>query len=107
MVELLDAIALLEHTEALTADDQKGLRDWYAEYLKWLMTSDSAKANGMKTITTGRGIRTNCAHRALYWRYGRARLLVEADCALRTIQDDGSQKEELDARGRCITAFFI
>jgi hypothetical protein len=98
-VELLDAIALLEHTEALTAEDRKGLRDWYAEYLRWLLTSDFGQNERDEDNNHGTWYLVQAARVALYvGDLEEARLLVEAarPRLAATIQDDGSQKEELE-----------
>jgi hypothetical protein len=99
MVELLDAIALLEHTEALTADDQQELRDWFTKYLKWLLTSDFGAHERKADNNHGTWYIVQAARVALY--IGDkvvARLLVEAarKRLARTVKDDGSQEEELE-----------
>jgi hypothetical protein len=99
MVELLDAIALLEHSEALTAEDQRGLRDWYVEYLKWLLTSDFGQGERDEDNNHGTWYLVQAARIALYiGDKEEARLLVESarPRLARTIQDDGSQQEELE-----------
>jgi hypothetical protein len=41
--ELVDAIALLETSGALTEDERAGLRNWFEEYFTWLTTSEFGK----------------------------------------------------------------
>ena len=43
MPRLLDAVTLLSGSPALTAKDKQGLRNWFAEYLKWLTASKNGK----------------------------------------------------------------
>ena len=48
LTRTVDAIGLLENSKSWTKADQKGVEDWFAQYLKWLMTSkngsDEARA---------------------------------------------------------------
>jgi hypothetical protein len=39
LVQLVDAIGLLENSKTWTADDQKGMTLWFTEWLHWLTTS--------------------------------------------------------------------
>jgi len=41
-VEMLDAISLLETSKAYTAKDQKAVKEWFASYLDWMLTSPIA-----------------------------------------------------------------
>lgn len=43
MPQLLDAITLLSGSPAMTDADKKGLRNWFAEYLKWLQASKNGQ----------------------------------------------------------------
>jgi hypothetical protein len=36
---LIDAISILEHSDVLTEDDSKALKNWFFEYVRWLQTS--------------------------------------------------------------------
>jgi len=40
LVDVVDAIAMLEPSPGWTAEDTRGLRAWMAEYLRWLLTSE-------------------------------------------------------------------
>ena len=48
LTRTVDAIGLLENSKSWTKADQKGVEDWFTQYLKWLMTSkngiDEAKS---------------------------------------------------------------
>jgi hypothetical protein len=99
LVELLDAIALLEHAKALTADDQQALRDWFTKYLHWLLTSDFGQHERDEDNNHGTWYAVQAARVALYvGDREEARLLIEGARPRleRTIQDDGSQEEELE-----------
>ncbi len=39
LVEVARSIPVLEHSKALTSDEQKGLKKWFADYLTWMTTS--------------------------------------------------------------------
>jgi hypothetical protein len=43
MPRLLDAIALLSGSRAMTALEKEGLRKWFTDYLKWLTTSKNGQ----------------------------------------------------------------
>jgi hypothetical protein len=43
MPKILDGIALIRSSPALTARDRKGLHRWFAEYLKWLQVSKNGR----------------------------------------------------------------
>lgn len=45
-VEMLQAIALLEHSEAFTAKDSKQLKAWFKELLHWMLTSQQGIDEG-------------------------------------------------------------
>ena len=40
---LVDAIALLEISSALTSDEKEGIQDWFKRYFKWLTESEHGK----------------------------------------------------------------
>ncbi len=97
--EVLDAIGLIDESSALTADDRRGLMQWFTDYLAWLSTSklglDEAKtANNHATFYD-----TQVASIALYLGDAtRARTVLEAARARRIatqIEPDGRQPLEL------------
>jgi hypothetical protein len=42
-VEMLDAVQLLEQSNAFTAKDSKQLKDWFKQLLNWILTSEQGK----------------------------------------------------------------
>ena len=42
-IEMLDAVALLEQSQAFTAKDSKQLKKWFAELTDWMLTSPQGK----------------------------------------------------------------
>jgi hypothetical protein len=98
-VELLDSIALLKHTGALDAGDQKALDDWFAAYAKWMLTSDFGRKERKAENNHGTWYAAQAARVALFvGDEEAARTLVEEgrerlDTA---IARDGSLPEELE-----------
>ena len=45
-VEMLDAVQLLEGSKAFTAKDAKALRQWFAQFLHWILTSEQGIEEG-------------------------------------------------------------
>jgi len=43
---VVDAVGLLTGSKAWTAADDRGLRDWFAAFLKWMQESDNGKDEG-------------------------------------------------------------
>lgn len=43
MPQLLDAITLLSDSPAMTGAEKEGLRNWFAQYMKWLQTSKNGQ----------------------------------------------------------------
>jgi hypothetical protein len=41
--KLLDAVALLEQSKALSDEDRRGLRDWFSQFLDWMLESRNGK----------------------------------------------------------------
>ena len=42
-IKVVDAIGLLQESKNWTADDQRGMQKWFAEFLEWMHTSDNGK----------------------------------------------------------------
>lgn len=45
-VEMLDAVQLLEGSKAFTPKDAKALRQWFAQFLNWILTSEQGIEEG-------------------------------------------------------------
>ena len=45
-VEMLDAVQLLEASKAFTPKDAKALRQWFAQFLQWILTSEQGIEEG-------------------------------------------------------------
>jgi hypothetical protein len=98
-VELLDAIALLQDTGAIPAEDRQALDDWFAKYLQWLLTSDYGEHERSRENNHGTWYAAQTARVALFVGYDdTAKELVEEarERLADVVQDDGSQTEELE-----------
>ena len=98
-VEMLDAVQLLEQSEAFTARDSKQLKAWFGKLLQWILTSpqgqeESAQKNNHATAYDAQVIAL-----ALYTgREDVAKEIIEAVPAKRIftqVEPDGSQPQEL------------
>ena len=98
-VEMLDAVQLLEQSEAFTARDSKQLKAWFGKLLQWILTSpqgqeESAQKNNHATAYDAQVIAL-----ALYTgRKDVAKEIIEAVPAKRIftqVEPDGSQPQEL------------
>jgi hypothetical protein len=47
-IKVIDAIGLLQDSKYWTANDQKGMQKWFADFLEWMQTSKNGK-DEMKT----------------------------------------------------------
>jgi len=43
LTRVVDAIGLLEGSKALTADDERGLKDWFGKFLQWMLDSKNGR----------------------------------------------------------------
>ena len=43
LTRVVDAIGLLAGSKALTADDERGLRDWFGKFLQWMLDSKNGR----------------------------------------------------------------
>ncbi len=43
LTQVVDAIGLLEGSKALTTEDERGLKDWFAKFLQWMLDSKNGR----------------------------------------------------------------
>jgi len=43
LTRVVDAIGLLEGSKALTSEDERGLKDWFEEFLQWMLDSKNGR----------------------------------------------------------------
>lgn len=97
-IRVVDALRLLDGSPALSANDGRAVRQWFADYLKWFVTSPQGKAEAKATNNHGSWY---LQQRLVFNRYlGRdeeARKLAEGDRGriARQIKPDGRQPLEL------------
>lgn len=96
---VVDAVGLLEGSPAWSAAEQEGMRQWFAEYLEWLLTSASGQGEARTTNNHRTWYDQQVAAIALF--LGRTEVAVSAlrdarDTIIPTqVAPDGSQPEEL------------
>lgn len=99
LVHLVDAIGLLEHSKAWTADDQKGMAAWFTDYLHWLTSSKIGRGELDAKNNHGTYCDTQAAAIALFLgQADMARDIVSqarAKRITRQIEPDGRQPFEL------------
>jgi hypothetical protein len=99
LTRLIDAIGLLESSDAWTAKDRRRMRDWCAEYLKWLRTSSHGLGEEKKNNNHGTWYDAQVVSLALFvGRRDLARAILKQVKARRIdkhIEPDGSQPHEL------------
>lgn len=66
MPEAIDAVGLLAGSRNWTAADDAGMRHWFAEWYKWLTTSDAGKAESKHPNNHGSWYQVQAAALALY-----------------------------------------
>jgi hypothetical protein len=95
---VVDALRLLDDSPALSADDREAVRTWFTEYLHWLETAPTARAERAAKNNHGTWFFAQIIPIARYvGRDDLARSLCEEIKALiaHQIQPDGSQPEEI------------
>lgn len=97
-IRVVDALRLLDGSPALSASDDRAVRQWFAEYLQWFVTSPQGKAEAKAANNHGSWY---LQQRLVFNRYlGRdaeARKLAESDRTriAKQIKSDGRQPLEL------------
>lgn len=98
-VEMLDAVALLEQSQAFTARDRKALKAWFGQLLDWMMTSKQGKEEAANANNHSTAYDAQLVAFALYTgRQEVARQVLEALPERRLypqIEPDGRQPQEL------------
>ena len=98
-VEMLDAVQLLEQSEAFTLKDSKALKVWFSKFLDWILTSPQGieEGNQLNNHSTAHDVQV-----IAYARYtGNKKVLNDylgnfyEQRMLNQIQPDGSQPQEL------------
>ena len=98
LAEVIDGLQLLHGSPALAPGEEEKIHAWFADYLNWLLTAKTAKAEHAAKNNHGSWFLAQCVPIARYLgRDDLARQLCEEDKArLATqIQPDGSQPEEI------------
>lgn len=99
LVRIVDAVGLLESSQAWTAKDQNAMRDWCAEYLKWLRTSKHGLGEEKKLNNHGTWYDAQVASLALFTGQNDVARKIIAQVSSRRIdkqiEPDGSQPLEL------------
>lgn len=96
--KILDGITLIKGSPALTADDRRGLHEWFEEYFRWLQVSKNARDEARAKNNHGSwydeqlaGIALFLGHRGLA-----RRIAVRAEVRIaHQITPDGKQPLEL------------
>ena len=98
-VEMLDAVALLEHSEAFTAKDSKRLKAWFKQLLDWILTSPQGQAEARQANNHSTAYDAQVIAFALYT--GNTEVAENVISALpqkrifTQIEPDGKQPQEL------------
>jgi len=66
LLEMLDAVALLQYSQSLTANDITTLQSWFADFLQWLTTSETGLEEKNAKNNHGIAYDAICARIALF-----------------------------------------
>lgn len=98
-VEMLDAVALLEASEAFTDEDSRALKRWFGELLEWILASPQGQEEAAAANNHGTAYDAQVIAFAMYaGREDIARSIIGEFPSRRTftqIAPDGSQPHEL------------
>lgn len=99
LIYVVDAVGLLHGSKHWTGDDERGMRDWFAAYLKWMLESSHGKDEAAAKNNHGTFYDVQAASFALFAGDAeRARGILEAVPAKRIatqVEPDGRQPHEL------------
>ncbi|MHC4425945.1 MAG: alginate lyase family protein [Planctomycetota bacterium] len=99
LIRIVDAVGLLESSDAWTAEDRRAMRDWCGKYLKWLRTSSHGLGEEKKHNNHGTWYDAQVVSLALFTGQNDiARAILEQVKTRRIdkhIQPDGRQPHEL------------
>lgn len=65
-VEMLDAVALLDNSKAMTSKDKEGMKDWFTQFVEWMQTSPVAQEENEAKNNHGLAFDVQLAAYALY-----------------------------------------
>jgi hypothetical protein len=98
-IDMLEGVALLEHSANFTSDDQQKLKDWFEAFLNWMLTSETGQEEYNAKNNHGTAYDIQVVRYALY--VGKEQLAREILKEFPTrrmfsqIEPDGSQPLEL------------
>ena len=99
-VEMLDAVALLEHSQSFTAKDSQQLKAWFKTFLHWILTDKTGSAEGRAKNNHGTAYDVQVIAYALYVgdRATAERYISQfgANRVYKQIEPDGKQPLELE-----------
>ncbi len=99
LTQVVDAAGLLEQSKSWTSQDQAGLKDWFRQYLDWLLTSDIGLDEARQPNNHGTWYDAQVASYALYLgdknKAGEILKQSPARRIAKQIEPDGSQPYEL------------